>query len=409
MDITIIIAKLKEEMKKLFATKEDVPTKTSDLINDNDFITNSDSRLSDSRTPTSHNHGQISNDGKITREAVTAASTDKIIITDADDYDRIKRTNKLLADHIQDTTAHSNIGSSANATQATINTNIDTALSGKEKSSNKVTSISSSNTDTQYPSAKATYNALNTKANINHTHENISDTGWQEVVFESGYVKYGDPVRYRRIGKVVHIEGIIKNTSAFTPSETAQKVATISDIYCRPQYTQYGLMQGTGANKFLLSIQPNGNIGIARYGTTATSTQIGANSWLHCNLTWMVETENVSYVTSFDSNSGFEYYYPNGFSYSPGDPLPAAFKLQKDSNREGIANQSIKFYIDNTLKNTQTTDSNGYVLFEVPFATMNDTHNTHTLRVDFNENAPYRPCTYTWTVGQNNNDAPIIA
>ena len=42
MDITIIIAKLKEEMQKLFATKEDVPTKTSDLINDNDFITNSD-------------------------------------------------------------------------------------------------------------------------------------------------------------------------------------------------------------------------------------------------------------------------------------------------------------------------------------------------------------------------------
>ena len=29
-------------MKKLIATKEDVPTKTSDLINDNDFITNSD-------------------------------------------------------------------------------------------------------------------------------------------------------------------------------------------------------------------------------------------------------------------------------------------------------------------------------------------------------------------------------
>lgn len=166
MDITIIIAKLKEEMKKLFATKEDVPTKTSDLINDNDFITNSDSRLSDSRTPTSHNHGQISNDGKITREAVIATSTDKIIITDADDYDRIKRTNKLLADHIQDTTAHSNIGSSANATQATINTNIDTALSGKEKSSNKVTSISSSNTDTQYPSAKCVYDNIKNKLEV---------------------------------------------------------------------------------------------------------------------------------------------------------------------------------------------------------------------------------------------------
>lgn len=377
MDITIIIAKLKEEMKKLFATKEDVPTKTSDLINDNDFVTTA---------------------------SIPTKTSD--LVNDVG----------FLIEH-QD-------------------------ITNKENISNKITSLSSSSTDTQYPSAKLVYDQLlnfvkknevknnltstdtqlplsakqgkelktlvDSKANSNHTHDNISDTGWQEVIFESGYAKYGDPVRYRRIGKVVHIEGIIKNTSAFTPSETAKKVATISDIYCRPQYTQYGLMQGTGANKFLLSIQPNGNIGIARYGTTTTSTQIGANSWLHCNLTWMVETENVSYVTSFESSSGFTYYYPDGFSYNQGNPLPAPFKLQKD-NGEGIANQSIKFYIDNTLKNTQTTDSNGYVLFEVPFATMTDTNNTHTLRVTFEENAPYRPCTYTWTVGQNSNDDPIIA
>ena len=36
-----------------------------------------------------------------------------------------------LAEHIKDSTAHSNIGSSANATQATINSDIDTALSNK--------------------------------------------------------------------------------------------------------------------------------------------------------------------------------------------------------------------------------------------------------------------------------------
>ena len=47
-----------------------IPTKTSDLTNDgadgtNVFVANNDSRLSDSRTPTSHTHGNLTNDGKV--------------------------------------------------------------------------------------------------------------------------------------------------------------------------------------------------------------------------------------------------------------------------------------------------------------------------------------------------------
>lgn len=51
--------------------KPDIPTKTSDLINDADgtsgatYVLSTDSRLTDSRTPTSHTHGSITNDGKI--------------------------------------------------------------------------------------------------------------------------------------------------------------------------------------------------------------------------------------------------------------------------------------------------------------------------------------------------------
>lgn len=82
-------------------------------------------------TPSSHTHGQITNDGKITSTAVTVASGDNIVITDASDSSKVKRVANLLASHIKDGTAHSNIGSSANDTQATINTNIDTALSNK--------------------------------------------------------------------------------------------------------------------------------------------------------------------------------------------------------------------------------------------------------------------------------------
>ena len=47
-----------------------IPTKTSDLTNDgadgtNVYVANNDSRLSDSRTPTSHTHGNLTNDGKV--------------------------------------------------------------------------------------------------------------------------------------------------------------------------------------------------------------------------------------------------------------------------------------------------------------------------------------------------------
>ena len=60
--------------------KPTIPTKTSDLTNDGDdgtnvFVKNNDSRLTDARTPTSHTHGNITNDGKI------GSSSGKIITT----------------------------------------------------------------------------------------------------------------------------------------------------------------------------------------------------------------------------------------------------------------------------------------------------------------------------------------
>ncbi len=51
---------------------------------------------------------------------------------------------------------------------------LTTKLAGYEKSGNKVTSMSATSTDTQYPSAKAVYTALSGKANSSHSHA-ISD------------------------------------------------------------------------------------------------------------------------------------------------------------------------------------------------------------------------------------------
>ena len=52
------------------SNKPSIPSKTSDLTNDgadgtNVFVANNDSRLSDARTPTSHTHGNLTNDGKV--------------------------------------------------------------------------------------------------------------------------------------------------------------------------------------------------------------------------------------------------------------------------------------------------------------------------------------------------------
>ena len=101
-------------------------SETSGLLkNDGTVDTNSYST-------TSHTHGQVTSDGKVTSTAVTVASGDNILITDYSDSSKIKRVANILAGHVKDSTAHSNIGSSANDTQATINSDIDTALSGKQ-------------------------------------------------------------------------------------------------------------------------------------------------------------------------------------------------------------------------------------------------------------------------------------
>ena len=79
----------------------------------------------------SHAHGNLNNDGTIT---TTDSSTRFVNFIGVGDGSVLKKASKLQAGSVVDITEHSNIGSSANDTQATINTNIDTALSGKSDS-----------------------------------------------------------------------------------------------------------------------------------------------------------------------------------------------------------------------------------------------------------------------------------
>ena len=79
-------------------------------------------------TPSAHSHGDVNNDGTVTSNLVTVASGDRILITDTSDSSKIKKVQNILTSHVKDSTAHSEIGSSADATQSSINTAIDTAI-----------------------------------------------------------------------------------------------------------------------------------------------------------------------------------------------------------------------------------------------------------------------------------------
>lgn len=119
----------------------------------------------------------------------------------------------------------------------------------------------------------------------------IEDTGWQSVDYEDDYEDYDSlhPLRYRRIGKIVHIEGRVRNTTAVTPDSAGVVIASLTDSSCYPTYEQSALQQGTQANKFILTVLTDGKLNIARYGTTAINTQISSGSWLHCYITYMVD------------------------------------------------------------------------------------------------------------------------
>lgn len=110
------------------------------------------------------------------------------------------------------------------------------------------------------------------------------DTGWQKPTFNSGYKEYNsstDPLEYRVINNLVEIRGIFYNNNAVTPGNSNVNFASIPVKYAPTQKITL-LQQGSGANKFYVVILTDGNLAWSRYGTTTTTTQATAGSWLNC-------------------------------------------------------------------------------------------------------------------------------
>lgn len=66
-------------------------TPTSGDATTDQIVLGNDTRLTNSRTPTSHTHGNITNDGQITSTAVTPANTDYLLMSDGSNSGKIER------------------------------------------------------------------------------------------------------------------------------------------------------------------------------------------------------------------------------------------------------------------------------------------------------------------------------
>lgn len=119
------------------------------------------------------------------------------------------------------------------------------------------------------------------------------DTGWIDCTFASGFERYASDLptlQVRRIGKIVHMRGVVKCASAVTPtSDTSTKIASLPSG-CYPAQVERFVAQGSLAYKCMINITPTGNVYVSRYtnGTT-TNMAISADWWINIFWTWFLD------------------------------------------------------------------------------------------------------------------------
>ena len=73
------------------ASAKDIPA--SGNASSTQVVMGNDTRLSDSRTPTSHTHGNIQNGGTLQTNDITIGSGDKLVVTDSSNSNKVARTS----------------------------------------------------------------------------------------------------------------------------------------------------------------------------------------------------------------------------------------------------------------------------------------------------------------------------
>lgn len=136
---------------------------------------------------------------------------------------------------------------------------------------------------------------------IEELNNQIADSGWVNVpeselgdkfkFYSSGYV------RYRKIGNIVTLQGVVSPIEEITGSQTEYRIFSIP---YSPSKTVYGLQQGSGAHHWLLTVTGSStgdsvNVNFSRYGikistnNTITYENVTSSTWLPFHLTYFMD------------------------------------------------------------------------------------------------------------------------
>ena len=112
----------------------------------------------------------------------------------------------------------------------------------------------------------------------------FSASEWTDLTLSDDFVVYANnnPANkpaYKAIGQMVCVRGIVSPKEAYTSTNTLKTIASGIPEELRPPFSLGFICQGSGFNKWLCSITPNGEVAISRYGTTS-NVNVPANAWL---------------------------------------------------------------------------------------------------------------------------------
>lgn len=113
--------------------------------------------------------------------------------------------------------------------------------------------------------------------------KSIAAVDWTNLTLSSGFVPYGNNAanhpRYKVSGNVVTVTGTVSPATAYQSSNDPVVFASgIPAEYC-PDYRHAFLCQGSGFNRWMLTIETDGTLSVSRYGSTGHA-EVGTSAWL---------------------------------------------------------------------------------------------------------------------------------
>lgn len=175
-------------------------------------------------------------------------------------------------------------------------------FSNYDSSSNKWVGIGSYDDENLYLKRYVSGSGFKTEKIL--TEENLDtsneDSGWIDLTLTDSFERYSTEnvsLQVRKIGKIVHLRGVIKPTENITPENDSDTLVAMFPSKWKPAYREVFICQGSGAHRFALSIDTMNVLGfeygaviISRYTDTNTMNEtIPLGAWLNCFATWFVD------------------------------------------------------------------------------------------------------------------------